>query len=84
MPIAMATYPTSLFLSTSVTEELVGEPARKVLMRAFETINGQRLSHGVAPVRLAWDITYDPTERQYYFNVDSIKPGIDLSAVSKQ
>jgi len=78
VPIAMATYPTSLFLSASVTEESLGEPARKVLMRAFETINGERLSHRIAPVRLAWDLMYDSTERTYFFNVDNIEPEIEL------
>jgi hypothetical protein len=77
VPIAMATIPTSLFINSSVTEEASGEPARKVLMRAFETINGPRLSHGVSRVRLVWDLLYDDTERGYFFNVDGVEAEID-------
>jgi hypothetical protein len=82
--ITMATIPTSLFLNSFVTEESSGEPARKVLMRAFETINGPRLAHRVERVRLTWEMMYDAAERTYFFSVDNIEPEIDLSGTSKQ
>lgn len=82
--ITMATIPTSFFINSSVTEESSGEPARKVLMRAFETVNGPRLAQRIERVRLTWDMMYDPAERTYFFNVDNIEPEIDLSGASKQ
>jgi hypothetical protein len=81
--IMMATIPTSLFINTSVTEESSGEPARTVLMRAFETVNGPRLAHRIDRVRLTWDMMYDPTERTYFFNVDNIGPEIDPRGAAK-
>ncbi|HUE23679.1 MAG TPA: hypothetical protein VMQ86_18460 [Bryobacteraceae bacterium] len=77
IPIAMATIPTSLFLNVSTTEEASSEPARKILMRAFEAINGPRLSRGGSRLRLTWDLLYDDTEREYFFNVDGVDAEIE-------
>ncbi len=77
LSISMATIPTSLFLNAYVTEEAYGEPARKILMRAFEGINGPRLSHGGSRLRLTWDLLYDDTERAYFFNVDGVDAEIE-------
>jgi hypothetical protein len=82
--ITMATIPTSFFINSSVTEESSGEPARKVLMRAFETVNGPRLAQRIERARLTWDMMYDPTERTYFFNVDNVEPEIEPPGVAKQ
>ena len=69
--IVNGTVPVSLFDTATVTEEADQEPLREVLIRAFDEINGPRLAAGVAPVRLAWMLLYDPRGKQYFFNVDS-------------
>lgn len=64
--------PTNLFRHSPVVEVASNEPAREVIARAFAEINGPRLVEGLSPVALPWTVTYDPTNNQYWFDVNAI------------
>lgn len=67
------TVPMNVVVHSQVTEEAHGEPARDVLIRAFEEIEGPRLAWHAGRVRLTWDVAYDPTDRYYMYNIDSVR-----------
>jgi hypothetical protein len=69
IPIGLATVPFNLFLQTTVTEQANEEPARDVLERVFDEINGPRLLAGSPPVRLTWYLAAGPMGKVYYFSV---------------
>src|SRR5260370_20261412 len=72
IPIMRATVPISLFAQATVTEEANDEPARDVLMRAFEGINAQRIADHLSVLRLTWYLGYSPNGNNYFFNVHSV------------
>src|SRR5665213_107913 len=74
IPITMAIVNTNLFAQSVVTEEANNEPARDILVRAFEEINGPRYAHNLDPVRLVWYMNYDPNGGIYYFGVHNVAP----------
>jgi hypothetical protein len=72
IPIVDGTVPMNVVVHSQVTEEAHGEPAREVLIRAFEEIEGPRLAWHAGRVRLTWDVAYDPTDRYYMYNINSV------------
>lgn len=63
------TFPSNLYRQARVTEEAKMEPAREVLIRAFEKINPPRVAMALPGLRLTWDLVYNPMDRQYFFSV---------------
>jgi hypothetical protein len=72
--ILTATVPLNVFAQAFVTEEARDEPARDVLLRAFDLINGPRFADGMPPLRLTWHLLYNPNGRHYFFNCWSVDP----------
>jgi hypothetical protein len=72
IPVMRATVPLNLFAQATVTEEADDEPARNVLMRAFEGINAQRVADHLSVLRLTWNLGYNPNGQNYFFNVHSV------------
>src|SRR5258706_5429494 len=72
IPIMRATVPINLFAQATVTEEADDEPARDVLMRAFEGINAQRIADHLSVLRLTWYLGYSPNGNNYFLNVHSV------------
>jgi len=72
IPIMRATVPINLFAQATVTEAANDEPARDVLMRAFEGINEQRIADHLSVLRLTWYLLYNPNGQHYFFNVTSV------------
>jgi hypothetical protein len=72
IPVMQATVPLNLFAQATVTEEANDEPARDVLMRAFEGINEQRIADHLPVLRLTWNLGYNPNGNNYFFNVHSV------------
>jgi hypothetical protein len=67
--IVMATVPTNLFAQVTITEEATEEPARDILNRVFEVINGPRLAMHVPYVALTWYLMYNLDQGHYFFNI---------------
>ena len=77
--IILGNVPSNIFRRYPVVEVATDEPAREVLERAFGEINGPRLAEGLSAVALPWTLSYDPTNAQYWFNVNAIEmqlPGV--------
>lgn len=74
IPIVLGTVPMNLFVQSRITEEAREEPARNVLIRAFEEINGPRLAMHLPRQRLTWTLTYNPLDHHYFFNVHGVPP----------
>lgn len=69
LPIVLGTTPTNLFRQTWIFAGAKNEPARNVLSRAFRDINGPRIAKRLDTIALVWGMLYDPTDRQYWFNM---------------
>ena len=82
--IVRATVPINLFAQSTVTEEAFNEPARDVLVRAFEEINGPRLANHGSLLRLTWYLLYNPNGRHYFLNVHNVLPEQDHSDSAAQ
>ncbi len=83
-PIVLGTTPTNLFRQTWVFAGANDEPARDVLSRAFRDFSGQRPTQGPDAITLVWSMLYDPTDRQYWFNVGVVSAGTPNGAPSQQ
>ena len=81
VPLVVGAVPNNLFRQSTVVEVANDEPARDVLGRAFFGLNGPRLATGVEAVGLPWTLSYDPTDRQYWFSVNAVQ--IEISGVNK-
>lgn len=57
----------------SISEVANDEPACEVLDRGFAKINGPRLARGLDALVLTWDLRYDQTGREYWFNITAVK-----------
>jgi hypothetical protein len=84
IPIMLGTVPTNLFVQARVTEEAREEPARDVLIRSFEEINGPRLAIHLPRLRLTWALMYSPLDRQYFFNVHGAPPELTSDEAEKR
>lgn len=79
VPVVLGNVPNNLFRQTSVVESANDESAREVLARAFAETNGPRLASGLDPVGFAWTLSYDPTDRQYWFSVNPVR--LDVTGI---
>ncbi len=81
IPIVQATVPVNLFAQARVTEEALDEPARDVLVRAFEEINGPRLAMHNSYLSLTWYLLYNADGGNYFFNVHAVSDERDHNSV---
>jgi len=82
--IALATFPTNTFSNSTLMEEANNEPAKLVLMRAFDEINNSRYVAGVSPIRLYWALTYTADGPQYFFNVSTASEAFDEPTIARR
>ena len=73
-PIGRGADPINLFIGHRYLSEAEDEPVCALMSRIFEGPNPTRVAVHVPPVHIVWDLLYDATAKQYFFNAAGVNP----------